>query len=56
MGSLAESCLDDLEEGLGARGAGLEHDGKHGKEDDLDGGASGIPVGSGDAVLAGHSG
>ena len=40
-----------LQEGLGPGGAGLEHDGEDGEDDDLDGGATRVPVGSADSVL-----
>ena len=40
-----------LEEGLGPRGAHLEHDGEDGEDDDLDGGPARVPVGAADPVL-----
>ena len=43
--------MPHLKEGLGSRSPGLEHDGEDSEEDDLDGGAPRVPVGTADAVL-----
>ena len=40
-----------LKEGLGTRSSGLEHDGEDGEDDDLDGGAARVPVGTADSIL-----
>jgi len=46
----------NLEESFCTGGPGLEHDGEDGEDDDLDGGAPRVPVGSADSVLAGNCG
>ena len=43
--------MTDLQEGLGPRRPRLEHDGEDGEDDDLDGGASRVPVRSTDSIL-----
>ena len=40
-----------LQKGFGAWSPGLEHDGEDGEDDDLDGGASRVPVRPADSVL-----
>ena len=40
-----------LKESFGPWSPGLEHDGQDGEDDDLDGGATGVPVGAADAIL-----
>ncbi len=42
---------DCLQEGLCSRRPRLQHDGKDGEEDDLDGGTAGVPVGAADTKL-----
>ena len=41
----------NLEESFGTGGPGLEHDREDGEDDDLDGSATRVPVGSADSVL-----
>ena len=56
MSRLAPAHLDDLEEGVGGGRPALDLDGEDAEEEDLDGGASGVPEGAGDAVLPGDVG
>lgn len=51
VSALAEPGFDDLQEGLSPGRTGLQHDGQDSKQDDLDGSAAGVPVGSGDSIL-----
>jgi len=56
VGAGSKSGLDHLEESFSTWCPGLEHDGQDGEDDDLDGGATGIPVGATDTILASDGG
>ena len=51
MSPFAKTSFDDLEESLGSGSPGLQHDREDSKQDDLDGGATGVPVRSRDSIL-----
>ena len=43
--------VSHLKECFSTRSSGLEHDGQDGEDDDLDGGATSVPVGPADSIL-----
>ena len=51
VGPFPKTSFDDLEESLGSGRPGLQHDREDSKQDDLDGGAASVPVGSTDTIL-----
>ena len=56
MGQGAEAGADDFEEGMRIGGSAFEFDGEGREEEDLDGGARGVPKGTGDAVAVADAG